>query len=135
MRLLFALFICMLAKQPVYADPPEQRILHITINEAGMVTVVGDTVDVYDVPHSLQDCLFKSLLGNRKYYKISIAAIGEKISLTQLDLLKTKIREGQQLALNAICLEKFKSRYDELDSKKKEKLKKQYPVLFQTNYS
>jgi len=59
----------------------------------------------------------------------------QPVSIANLDMLKDMVHEGQLAALNAICLEKFKNRYDDLDSKKKEKLKKQYPVLFQTEYS
>jgi len=136
MRLLFLSLMTALLVSEVDAAEPEQRVLYITINQAGRITVGGgDTIDVSDVAKQVKDALFKSSLGNRKYYKISISQLGGNISLSALKGLSEKVSEGQLMALNAICLEKFKRLYSDLDQKKQEKLKKQYPVLFLTDYS
>ena len=135
MRLLLCLLLIGFIPAKNFASSPEKRILYVTINEAGRVMVGADMIDINDVPTELKNRLFKSSLGNRKYSKISISKSGENVSLTSFDQLKTKVQEGQQMALNAICLEKFKTLFAELDDKKKEKLRKQFPVLFQMEYS
>lgn len=135
MRLLFLALLFSILPGVSQATPPEQRVLYITVTEAGRVTVGGgDSIDVSDVPKQVKDALFKSSLGNRKYYKISITRVGENIPDGTLNSLNDMIRQGQQAALDAICLEKFKQLYSELDDKKQEKLRKQYPVLFQREY-
>ena len=45
-----------------------------------------------------------------------------------------EIKEGQKKALVSVCLQKYKKTFDSLDEKKQEKLKKQFPVLFQTDF-
>lgn len=135
MRLLFCFFVVSLFQAKAFASPTEKRILYITMNEAGRVLVGADTLDINNVPIELKNRLFKSSLGNRKYSKISISKSGEKVSLASFEKLKAKVQEGQLMALNALCLEKFKTLFVELDDKKKEKLKKQFPVLFQMEYS
>lgn len=120
MRVLFCFLILGFIQAKSFATPgPEKRTLYITINEAGRVMVGADTIDINDIPIELKNRLFKSSLGNRQYSKISISSQGENVSITLLDQLRNKVHEGQDLALNAICLEKFKTRYDDLDIKKR----------------
>jgi len=45
-----------------------------------------------------------------------------------------EIQEGQRKALTQVCLQKYKNLFERIDSKKQAKLKKQFPVLFQTHY-
>jgi len=45
-----------------------------------------------------------------------------------------EIQEGQRRALTELCLLKYKNRFENIEQRKQEKLKKQFPVLFQTDY-
>lgn len=50
------------------------------------------------------------------------------------DAVINEIKEGQKRALTELCLQKHRKLYENLSSKQQEKLKKQFPVLFQTSY-
>jgi hypothetical protein len=45
-----------------------------------------------------------------------------------------EIKDGQKKALTSLCLSKYKQLFTDLDKKKQEKLQKQFPVLFQTDF-
>ena len=52
-----------------------------------------------------------------------------------MEVVLTEIKTGQQRALKELCLQKHKDFFENISQRQQEKLKKQFPVLFQTNYS
>jgi len=44
------------------------------------------------------------------------------------------IKSAQQKALTEVCLEKHKKRFDDLNENQRNKIKKQFPVLFQQTF-
>lgn len=114
---------------------PSERILEITVNQSGLITAAGDTMSEDKLARYIQQRLFKSWLSNgRKYTRIKFTRKGEVADVVSESILK-EIREGQQEGLTAICLEKFRTRFENLDPKKQENLRKKLPILFQTDYS
>lgn len=51
-----------------------------------------------------------------------------------MEILLKEIASGQKKALTELCLHKYKQGYDGLKIKQQQKIRKQFPVLFQTNY-
>ncbi len=138
MRLLLILssFISVMA----FARSPEIKnaafkVIHIRINDAGMISDGLDTLSIDDLALYIRERLFKNYSGTGKMYdKIKIDKHGENVSPIVIDIVVKEIKAGQKAALAELCLHKYKKGYDELASKQQEKVKKQFPVLFQMEF-
>ena len=109
-----------------------EKILEFSINGAGKIISMGDTLAADKIVHYVQERLFKSWIGGKMYSRIRV--INSASDEITKDLLIKEIQEGQRQALIAVCLESFRRRYENLDPKKQEKLRLNYPALFQTEY-
>ena len=134
----FVLLVCSflsLTQLKAAPIPGGERILEITVNQDGLITAVGDTVSEDNLAHYIQQRLFKAWLENRQMYtRIKFTRKGEVSETVAGNILK-EIKDGQEQGLTAICLEKFRTRFENLDPKKQANLRKKLPVLFQTDYS
>ena len=63
---------------------------------------------------------------------IFVTKVTENVPQTVLEVVIKEVQEGQRRALTELCLEKYKRLYDNIDKKKQGRLKKHFPVLFQT---
>lgn len=90
-----------------------------------------DTIYVADLAADLQERLWKSWLSTGKMYdRIEIKLRGEVLMGVRGAALDA-IKEAQGKTLTAVCLQKYKQNYEMLTAKQKQKLKRQFPVLFQ----
>lgn len=112
-----------------------EKTLELTVDKTGIIHIGRDTITTDDLPRYIQERLFKSYAGTGKMYDAIILKVtdGGPDEITIGSIIK-KIREGQERALNELCLQKYKKIYEAIDKKKKERLKKQFPVLFQPDY-
>lgn len=109
-----------------------EKILQVTITESGIITVGRDTVDSENLARYIQERLFKSYLGTgRMYDRIILSQQTESTPDMVTDVVIREIRQGQQRALTQVSLQKYRNTFDKLDDKKKSKLKKMFPILFQ----
>ena len=134
MRIL--IFLCFLAigSRANAADKiPAEKILEIKLIQTGQIIAAGDTVAADKLATYIRDRLFKSWLDGKIYSKIRFSSYSGISELVSGPVLK-EIREGQKLGLNAICLEKYRDVFDNLEAKKQDQLKKKCPVLFQTEF-
>lgn len=108
------------------------KLLLVTINESGIVTVNNDTVDTDHLAPYIQERLFKSYLGTGKMHdKIVLQKKTDAVPQMVIDVIIKEIQAGQQRALAEVCVQKYRKRFDSLDTRKQDKVKKQFPVLFQ----
>mgnify|MGYP003443307600 CR=1 FL=1 len=68
------------------------------------------------------------------HHKIKLVKTDPHIPDLVTDAVINEIKEGQKRALIELCLQKHRKLYESLSPKQQEKLKKQFPVLFQTSY-
>ena len=132
----FALvFICLLTGYGMQAQTHKsERLLEVTVDQSGLITAVGDTISADKLAHYIQQRLFKSWLSNGKMYtQIRFTRKGEVSDIVAESVLK-EVQSGQEQGLTAICLEKYRTEFENLDPKKQENLRKKIPVLFQTDY-
>ena len=94
-----------------------------------------DTLPVSDVPKELKNRFWKSYLGTGKMYDYIIVELEEGVTTDMKTALLDAIKQGQQMSLKDISLEKHKQYFEDLSEKHKEKLRKQFPVLFQTEFN
>jgi ABC-type anion transport system duplicated permease subunit len=111
------------------------KVLFVTVNEIGIVTVNRDTVDADHLAPYIQERLFKSYLGTGKMHDhIKLHKASETVPEMVTEVIIKEIQEGQKKALTELSLQKYRKKFDTLAKKKQDKLKKQFPVLFQSDY-
>ena len=112
-----------------------EKILLVTLQETGLITVGNDMVGSDELARYIQERLFKSYMGTGlMHHKIKLVKTDPHIPDLVTDAVINEIKEGQKRALTELCLQKHRKLYENLSPKQQEKLKKQFPVLFQTNY-
>ncbi len=112
-----------------------EKILLVTLRETGLITVGNDMVGSDELARYIQERLFKSYMGTGLMHdKIKLVKTDSHIPDLVTDAVINEIKEGQKRALIELCLQKHRKLYESLSPKQQEKLKKQFPVLFQTNY-
>jgi hypothetical protein len=67
------------------------------------------------------------------YDGIKLVKDGEPENVV-FEIVRKEITNGQKKALTELCLEKYKRLFEDISSRQQEKLKKNFPVLFQTTY-
>lgn len=131
--LLIAITCLQTAKANVSFSKPG---LEVKVHETGTITVGRDTVGSDDLARYIQTRLFKSYLGTGQMpIGIFVTKMGDNVPQVVVDVVIKEVQEGQRRALTELCLDKHKRLFDDIDKKKQNRLKKQFPVLFQTSYS
>ena len=122
----------------VYANPvpPGEKVLLIQVESSGLIRVGRDTVGTDNVARYLQDRLFKSYMGTGQMQdRIRLEKSDPDIPEMVLEVVLNEIKSGQQRALKELCMQKYRRYFEVLDKKKQAKLRKQYPVLFQSTFT
>ncbi len=112
-----------------------EKILLVTVDEIGAITVNSDPVGSDILANYIQERLFKSYMGTGDMHdRIKLEKAGNDIPDLITEVIIKEIKEGQKKALTSLCLSKYKQLFTDLDKKRQEKLQKQFPVLFQTDF-
>ena len=137
MRLLLSLLIVFTHLHlPAAGNEAAEKILYVTVNEIGVITVGRDTISSDELARYIQERLFKSYSGTGKMHsRIKFSKVTDEVPDMVVDVVLEEIRDGQRRALIELCLDKYKSLFENIEKRKQDKLKKQFPVLFQTDYS
>ncbi len=117
-----------------YAAPKttDDKILLVTLTENGIILVGRDTVNVDNLARYIQERLFKSYMGTGKMHdRIVVAQSGAISPDMTANVVLNEIRNGQKRALAQISVQKFRKPFENLGSRQQDKIKKQFPVLFQ----
>jgi len=136
MRLLLLLLTCFSwptanAAKKITAD----KILLVTVNETGTITVGRDTVSADNLARYVQERLFKSFMGTGKMHDhIKLVKATDAVPDMVTTVVVEEIQSGQRKALQELSLQKYRKKFDTLDAKKQGKLKKLFPVLFQSRF-
>lgn len=134
MRLL--LFLTVICSLRAAALAPPDKILTVKVDEYGIIRVGRDTVSADELARYIQERLFKSYMGTGQMHdRIRFEKEAPAVSGIVTDVVIREIRIGQEKALRELCLQKYRRTWEMLDSKKKSRLRKQFPVLFQEEFS
>lgn len=134
MRLL--LFLTVICSLRAAAVAPPDKILTVKVDEYGIIRVGRDTVSADELARYIQERLFKSYMGTGQMHdRIRFEKEAPAVSSIVTDVVIREIRIGQEKALRELCLQKYRRTWEMLDSKKKSRLRKQFPVLFQEEFS
>ena len=111
-------------------DLPE-KIITIIVDENGTVFMGVDTLEINELANVLQDRLFKSYAGTGKMpASLKLQSAPENLRNSVI----AEIKKAQQNALSDLCLHLHKKKYESLTSKQQGKIKRKFPVLFQTDF-
>ena len=119
-----------------YKSFAEEKNIYINVDEIGIISIGRDTVSSDELARYIQERLFKSYMGTGKMYsKIKLTKTDGQVPEMVMEVVLTEIKAGQQRALTELCLQKHKDFFENISERQQAKLKKQFPVLFQTHYS
>ena len=111
------------------------KVILVIVDESGIISIGRDTVSSDELARYIQTRLFKSYMGTGSMYdKILFARANDKVPELVAEVILHEIKEGQQRALTELCLQKYENRYENISSRQQAKIKKQFPVLFQTRF-
>jgi biopolymer transport protein ExbD len=112
-----------------------EKILLITLDDVGTITVNKDPVSSEILSSYIQERLFKSYLGTGQMHsRIKLEKANKNVPEILTQTIIKEIKDGQRKALISVCLQKYKKTFDGLEKKKQDKMIKQFPVLFQTDF-
>ena len=134
-RYFFLIVIIIVSQQVSAGFRPAGKILLVRVDEIGIITVNHDTVGSDVLARYIQERLFKSYLGTGQMHKrIKFEKTTANVPDLITEVIINEIKDAQKRALTEISLEKYRKIFETLDKRKQDKLKKQFPVLFQTSY-
>jgi hypothetical protein len=111
-----------------------KKIITVSLNEKGWVMIGRDTLTIDQLTDELQKRLWKSYLGTGEMFDaIRLEFSGLPSAVIQKSA-RDAIKEAQRKALVDISVQKHERRFEDLSSRQQKKIKKQFPVLFQTSY-
>jgi hypothetical protein len=114
---------------------PTEKILLVTVDDIGSIAVNNDPVSSDILANYILERLFKSYMGTGEMHnRIKLEKADNNVPDLITEAIVMEIKEGQKKALTSLCLSKYKQLFSDLDKKKQEKLLKQFPVLFQTDF-
>ena len=111
-----------------------EKIITVNVNGSGIITVGRDTISSADLAVYIRQRLFKSYSSTDKMYDAIKLSITGDPQPAVIEKIKNEIASGLKKTLNEVCLEKYKKQYDGLNERQQAKLKKNFPVLFQSSF-
>ncbi len=117
-----------------YTGSAADKVITVTANEIGMAMIGNETFTMDGLVFELQTRLWKSFLGTGKMYDAIILKYEGAVDSLTRDIVVKSIKDAMNRALLDVCLQKHKKRFGELNEGQQNKLKKQFPVLFQEDF-
>lgn len=136
MRIFIFCLTCLFSSfSPLRDSAPADKILLLQVDEAGQVTIGRDVLSADILARYVQERLFKSFMGTGQMHdRILLKKSDSDIPVLVLETIIQEIRVGQQRALRELCMQKYSRYFESLDPKKQDRLRKQFPVLFQSDF-
>lgn len=130
--------IVMLCTTATYIAPANfvaEKIIVISVNEKSEVSIDRIVFDIEVLPRELQQRLWRSFVSTGIMPSSIHLKFEAHVPETTRSLALDGIKQAQEKTLNVLCLHKYKKKYESISSRRKERLKKQFPVLFQRDFS
>jgi hypothetical protein len=134
--LLFLLAVTAFLSSPAREKNPAEKILLVQVTEIGVITVNRDTIGSDNLAIYIQERLFKSYLGTGKMHsRIKLQKATSNVPDMVTEVIVKEIKDAQRRALIELSLQKYNRTFDNLEERRKDKLKKMFPVLFQESFT
>jgi biopolymer transport protein ExbD len=110
------------------------KLIIVVVNPDGNVFIGRDTLSIDKLADELQRRLWKGYLGTGKMYDgIKLQLEGEVLMGVKNSAMDA-IQKAQKKVLTEVCLEKHKKLFESLSIRQQEKIRRQFPVLFQESF-
>ena len=111
-----------------------EKIIQVVVDEKGFAYMGRDTLPIKEGSEEVHLRLWKGYLGTGKMpTQILVKYLGNGKSLQQ-EAVEKAIKDAQEKTLQKFCVQKHKKRFEDIPGNKQDKIKKQFPVLFQRTY-
>jgi len=111
-----------------------QKNVTIQVNAKGDVTIDRITLLNADLAKEVQQRLWRSYMSNGKMVNTIVLHLDEGVSEEIKNEVMFAIKTGQEKTLTVLSLHKYKKRFEDIGTSKQDKIKKNFPVLFQRTY-
>ena len=111
-----------------------QKNVTIHVNAKGELTIDRITLLNADLAKEVQQRLWRSYMSNGKMLNAIILQLDEGVSEEIKNEVMYAIKTGQEKTLTVLSLHKHKKRFEDIPGNKQDKIRKQFPVLFQRTY-
>jgi hypothetical protein len=112
-----------------------EKVINVVVNEEGFAYIGRDTLPIKEVSEEIHLRLWKGYLGTGNMpSQILVKYLGNGQALHQ-EAIEKAVKEAQQKTLQKYCVQKHKKRFEDISSNQQQKIKKHFPVLFQTSYA
>lgn len=137
MQLLAFLLLSFLpgAALPSHSTYAAEKIINITVSATGNVSIDGVAIEADVVTKELQQRLWRSYMVSGKMADRIHIQWNEANSEALKKSISDAIKEAQSKTLTMLCLHKYKKKFEDIGSRKQDRLQKQYPALFQQTYT
>lgn len=111
-----------------------QKSVTIHVNEKGQVLI--DRVILYtdDLAKEVQQRLWRSYMSNGKMVSTILLSFDQAVNAETRSEVLYSIRTAQDKTLTVLSLHKHKKRFENIGASRQDKIRKQFPVLFQRDY-
>jgi hypothetical protein len=114
---------------------PFQKTVAIHVNEKGEVMIDQAKYFTDDLAREVQQRLWRSYMTSGKMVQSIHLSFDVSVSEELKKEVLYNIKTAQEKTLTVLSLHKHKKRFENISSNKQEKIRKQFPVLFQTDFS
>ena len=111
-----------------------QKNLTIQVNVKGDVTIDRITLLNADLAKEVQQRLWRSYMSNGKMLNTIILHLDNGMNEEIKNEVMFAIKTGQEKTLTVLSLHKYKKRFEDIGTGKQDKIRKRFPVLFQSTY-
>ena len=111
-----------------------QKNVTIQVNVKGDVTIDRITLLNADLAKEVQQRLWRSYMSNGKMLNTIILHLDDGVSEEIKNEVMSAIKIGQEKTLTVLSLHKYKKRFEDIGTSKQDKIRKNFPVLFQNSY-
>ena len=112
-----------------------QKTVTIHVNEKSELTIDGVSVYSDNLAKEIQQRLWRSYMSNGKMLQSIVFRMDQGVPDGTKTMVLDAIKTAQSKTLTVLSLHKHKKRFEDIGSTKQDRIRKQFPVLFQDNYS
>ena len=113
---------------------PFQKSVTIKVEENNRIQIDGLTVYLEDLAREVQHRLWRSYMSNGKMLRAVHLVLEGNVRDDRKKNVIAAIREGQVKTRTVLSLHKHKKKFEDISSNKQDKIRKQFPVLFQEEF-
>jgi hypothetical protein len=134
--LLFCAFAAMILSAFQKPAGERSRIIKLKVDGSGLISDGLVTISSDDLANYISERLFKSYMGTGKMYdRILVEKVNGEPEPEILQILLKEITSGQKKALTDLCLHRYSKPFETLKGKQQAKIRRQFPVLFQHDFT